>query len=780
MPTINDYKKKALNNLGYLGDINTAESKWLKAVCSPYVGVIPDMWRYALKQVGFTGGLIEMQNELLKALEYTDLSISNKWYKYWKNGAGPAWGLEGSVLDIDFANSRAYNSKVPFKTTPDSILTYTSPSPKLVYGDDGVLRYAPHNLLLQSQTFETASWSKGNATISANAVAAPDGTTTADAMFTTAVTATFFVSQSVTTAAVAHTFSVYAKPNGYNFIFLFNGTTGQGRVFNVATGVKGGTAGNSAPTSDDIVSVGNGWYRCSITGTCTAASNSFRVYVMSSDAGSAAFTADGVSGLYIWGAQLQITPNHSNAYIPTTTAAVYSLPIDHNPTTFEPLGVLIEEQRTNLCLYSDDFTNAAWVKSNLTAAKTATGPDGVTNSASTLTATAANATARQNVTSASAARITSMFVKRRTGTGAVYLSQGGTTGSELVVNGTFTTNTTGWTASGATLAVVSSELEVTNTGAAAGIADSDAFATVVGTAYLVGYTARRGTSSSVGIEVRTTSGSAEASITLTNTSNVDGFLYFIASTTSTFIRVSSNQAVLGRTGYFDNLSVKAAVETTVTVTSDWTRVATASATITNPPLIIRMATSGDAIDVALFQHELGAFITSPIPTVASQVTRLADQVSILTSAFGYSQTEMTIAGQYQQLVATTVSVPRTTLCAASSGNNRLEMRGADSGLGALAAYGTGVGVASLGPAAGVAANTPTKLAFAAGASGGALYQNGAQAASNPTSASAPNVGTGTFGVGYNPSAGGQLNGHIKRLTYFPTRRSNADLQVLTT
>jgi hypothetical protein len=296
--------------------------------------------------------------------------------------------------------------------------------------------------------------------------------------------------------------------------------------------------------------------------------------------------------------------------------------------------VLVEEARTNLCLYSDDFTNAAWVKSNLTAAKTATGPDGVTNSASTLTATAANATAQQAITSASAARITSMFVKRRTGTGAVYLSQGATTGSELVVNGTFPTDTTGWTATAATLAVVSGELEVTNTGASAGFADSDAFATVVGTAYIVGYTARRGTSSSVGIEVKT-AGGTEASVTITSTSNVNGFLYFVASSTSTFIRVTSNQAVLGRTGYFDNLSCKAASETTVTVTSDWTRVATASATVTNPPLIIRMATSGDAIDVALFQNELGAFITSPIATVASQVTRAADQISILTSAFPY-------------------------------------------------------------------------------------------------------------------------------------------------
>jgi hypothetical protein len=177
------------------------------------------------------------------------------------------------------------------------------------------------NLLLQSQTFETASWTKGNTTISANAVAAPDGTTTADAMLTTAVTGTFYVLQAATTTAAAYTFSIYAKPNGYDFIFVFNGTTGNGRVFNVATGAKGGTAGNSAPTSDDIVAVGNGWYRCSITVTCTAAANSFRAYVMSSDAGSAAFTADGVSGLYLWGAQLEAGA-FATSLIPTVASQV--------------------------------------------------------------------------------------------------------------------------------------------------------------------------------------------------------------------------------------------------------------------------------------------------------------------------------------------------------------------------------------------------------------------------------------------------------------------------
>ena len=48
-------------------------------------------------------------------------------------------------------------------------------------------------------------------------------------------------------------------------------------------------------------------------------------------------------------------------------------------------GLLIEEARTNLVTYSQDFTNAAWTKTNAaTLALDATGPDGVSNSAVTL------------------------------------------------------------------------------------------------------------------------------------------------------------------------------------------------------------------------------------------------------------------------------------------------------------------------------------------------------------------------------------------------------------
>lgn len=103
------------------------------------------------------------------------------------------------------------------------------------------------------------------------------------------------------------------------------------------------------------------------------------------------------------------------------------------------LGVRIEEARTNLCLWSDDLTNAAWVKTSTTAALTATGPDGVTNSATTVTASGANGTILQSITSASAARFTDCYIKRRTGSGTIEMTQnGGTLWTAVTVTASWT------------------------------------------------------------------------------------------------------------------------------------------------------------------------------------------------------------------------------------------------------------------------------------------------------------------------------------------------------
>jgi hypothetical protein len=53
---------------------------------------------------------------------------------------------------------------------------------------------------------------------------------------------------------------------------------------------------------------------------------------------------------------------------------------DYDPVTLAPRGLLIEEARTNILTYSDDFTNAIWLKTNATVTANVTAsPDGTAN-----------------------------------------------------------------------------------------------------------------------------------------------------------------------------------------------------------------------------------------------------------------------------------------------------------------------------------------------------------------------------------------------------------------
>ena len=83
-------------------------------------------------------------------------------------------------------------------------------------------------------------------------------------------------------------------------------------------------------------------------------------------------------------------------------------------------GVLLEEQRTNNCLHSEDLSNVAWVASNIT--KSSDGiqlPNGEDGTSETLTASAGNGTLLQTIALASAINNFSVYLQRKTGTGNV-------------------------------------------------------------------------------------------------------------------------------------------------------------------------------------------------------------------------------------------------------------------------------------------------------------------------------------------------------------------------
>jgi hypothetical protein len=92
--------------------------------------------------------------------------------------------------------------------------------------------------------------------------------------------------------------------------------------------------------------VGDGWYRVSFT-TAASSSTTGQVQVqLVQGTSTVSYTGDGTSSLYIWGAQLEQASTVGD-YVPTTSAINSAPRFDHNPTTGESLGLLVEEARTN-------------------------------------------------------------------------------------------------------------------------------------------------------------------------------------------------------------------------------------------------------------------------------------------------------------------------------------------------------------------------------------------------------------------------------------------------
>ena len=214
-------------------------------------------------------------------------------------------------------------------------------------------------------------------------------------------------------------------------------------------------------------------------------------------------------------------------------------------------------------------------------------------------------------------RTTSIIIRRRTGTGKVALSQGApTTGTDLIVNGGFATDTnwskgSGW--------VISGGVATWTPGDASYLSQLGTIAT--GKLYRLTFT------------IVSSSGNANAQVYFGNapavfTSQVPGTYTVFGVATGTALGFAIR--AFGTTGNIsvDNVSCVEVVETELALTSDWQHLRIPSATMANPAIMLRLATSGDAVDVWNLQHEASAFATSPIITGGSTATRAADQLRI--------------------------------------------------------------------------------------------------------------------------------------------------------
>lgn len=282
---------------------------------------------------------------------YRNLGTARRGYRAFAALAGKANGFVLDLIDDIVLVRDAITPANNFCGTmaqalAAGILVYSSPSTKYVRNSAGILvpgttlrcHYSvagvplgvlpePQraNLLLRSCEIDnTGVWANpGGSTITPNATAAPDGTTTADLWVPPAASATYTLYQNVTvTAAATYTASIYMKKSGLltggTFYWREDAEDALGMTINLSTMTV--NTGNGS-----IKDAGNGWYRLITGGAVAGTSWRPQIRWAGPNAGGA--------GVYLWGAQLeaglfetsfiktegsQVTRNADNLYVDLT------------------------------------------------------------------------------------------------------------------------------------------------------------------------------------------------------------------------------------------------------------------------------------------------------------------------------------------------------------------------------------------------------------------------------------------------------------------------------
>ncbi len=214
------------------------------------------------------------------------------------------------------------------------------------------------NKLKYSEEFDNALYTKFLSAISANAVTNPiDSALTADRLADTGVANNYhgcYPGAPLTLPPGQYTLSVYAKAGEWTWLALAINVVGTEDLsyFDLANGVVGTTHASQTPKITPVVGY-PGWYRCSITRTTPYSTAFYSEIFTASGNGGAIHVGDATKGLYLFGFQL-VQANWEGPYCPTTVQ-----PVDDGNIRN------IDAEAQNFFTYSDDQTNANWVKTNV-------------------------------------------------------------------------------------------------------------------------------------------------------------------------------------------------------------------------------------------------------------------------------------------------------------------------------------------------------------------------------------------------------------------------------
>lgn len=236
-----------------------------------------------------------IQAVITSALGVTPSMYTGDWHKYMDAQSIAAGQL--NERQIALANTLSGSS--------------LNSSTALIYLQSYFLRQ--QNLLIFSEQFDNAAWTKTNSSITVNAIAAPDGTATVDFLKEDTATSTHIAFEVVTglTAGAQFTWSFFAKAGTRTKVnvSLNQGANAVSTLLDLTTGTFSAAAIAGAWTGPaaTVTALPNGWYRASVTANIVG-STALSCQIQLSNGASTSYLGDGTSGLYIWGAQLNTGP----------------------------------------------------------------------------------------------------------------------------------------------------------------------------------------------------------------------------------------------------------------------------------------------------------------------------------------------------------------------------------------------------------------------------------------------------------------------------------------
>lgn len=300
-------------NIGTFGNAThaaavTVNAKGLTTAVSPVL-VTPNWTSITNRPTTLTGLALTDAEDFMQSLMTTDedgMLYALDGFNF-TNNTGRRLYYENSVANTSGWSFSRNSTAIAFSNGVAT--SYASGVPRLT--NTGLLmEEARLNQTLRSNQFST--WTISDLAVVSNATIAPDGTLTATRIVENATNNIHSVAITNGTWAdnVSYTASVYAKAGERRYLWIESRTktpSFPGGWFDLIDGTVLGVAGGATGA---ILSVGNGWYRCSITANSqTGVSNANIVLGLqvssSATGGSRTYLGDGVSGLFIWNAQTE-------------------------------------------------------------------------------------------------------------------------------------------------------------------------------------------------------------------------------------------------------------------------------------------------------------------------------------------------------------------------------------------------------------------------------------------------------------------------------------------